>query len=269
MNRRRDEHAIARRENELRDWFTAGKDALMREIDGLDIGWGGSQRWVTSKMPDITGLHLDFACGYGTFLAQIGWRFPQAILFGLNIDYAGPHASITRLLCRAGVRVSLVQADARAMPFKDRCFDSVSCFLGLQDIEIGFGRDGVGKSVSEAVRVLRPGGYITLVEEFNCDILLSLLNNECIKTILKDEFALNVKWNRPVAEIAIKLYSNGWAAQSRVTNAKQKESVRIATYKRMKADMEQQLRNKGFYVPHAPVRMVVAAKTKRDLNIAV
>jgi ubiquinone/menaquinone biosynthesis C-methylase UbiE len=269
VNRRRDEHAIARRENELRDWFTSGKDTLMREIDGLDIGWGGSQRWVTSKMPDIAGLHLDFACGYGTFLAQLGWRFPRAILFGLNIEYAGPHASITRLLCRAGVRVSLVQADAQAMPFKDRCFASVSCFLGLQDIKIGFGEDGIGKSVSEAVRVLRPGGYLILVDEFTFDALLTLSSREGMRTILKDEFALNVKWNRPVAETAIKLYSKGWAAQSRVTNAKQKESVRIATYKRLKADMEQQLRNKGFYVPHAPVRMVVAAKNQRNLNIAV
>ena len=155
------EQTIIRLERELRDWFTQGKDKIMMEIDGLDIGWGGSQRCVTAAMPDIaSGEHLDFACGYGTFLAQVGWRFQRARLFGLNIDYAGPHACITRLLRQAGVRASLVQADACKMPFKDQCFGSVSCFLGLQDIKIGFGDRGLEESISEAVRVLRPGGYL-------------------------------------------------------------------------------------------------------------
>ncbi len=32
-------------------------------------------------MPPLTReAHLDFACGYGTFLAQLGWRFPSSAL---------------------------------------------------------------------------------------------------------------------------------------------------------------------------------------------
>ncbi|KPK73769.1 hypothetical protein AMJ87_00730 [candidate division WOR_3 bacterium SM23_60] len=256
-----DENTIIGREKELREWFTRGQDELMQEIDGLDIGWGASQRWVTSNMPDITrGRHLDFACGYGTFLAQIGWRFPKANLYGLNIDYEGPHASIKRLLDQARVRVTLVQSDAREMPFASRSFDSVSCFLGLQDIQIGFGQDGVRKAVSEAVRALKPNCCLTLADDFTFDTLLSLFDGQGVEVVSKDEFALDVKWSRSVAEAAIRLYSEGWAAQSRVRGVQEREEVRIDAYQRMKVEMELQLRDKGFYVPHGPVRMVVVQK---------
>jgi SAM-dependent methyltransferase len=257
------EQTIISREHELREWFTQGKDEVMREIDGLDIGWGGSQRWVTAAIPDIAnGRHLDFACGYGTFLAQVGWRFPRARLFGLNIDYAGPHASIAQLLSRAGVRASLVRADAREMPFEDHCFGSVSCFLGLQDIKIGFGDIGVGEAISEAVRVLEPRGYLILVDEFTFGYLSSFLNRECVKPTLKDEFVLDVKWNRSVAEEAIRVYGEGWVTQSRVSGERDKEKVYGAAYERMRADMEQQLDAQGFYFPFGPVRLVIAEKVQ-------
>jgi len=31
--------------------------------------------------------HLDFACGYATFIAELAWRFPQLKIVGLNIDF--------------------------------------------------------------------------------------------------------------------------------------------------------------------------------------
>jgi len=257
---RTEERTVVTREKELRNWFTDGKDELMKEIDGLDIGWGGSQRWVTSRMPDITGLHLDFACGYGTFLAQIGWRFPGAELYGLNIDFRGFHSCIRRLLKKARVEAGLIQVDARTMPFGTQCFDSVSCFLGLQDVNIGFGEDGVFRSVAAAIRVLETGGHLILVDEFDPSFLLSLIESEGAKVISVDEFVLDVKWSRPVAEAAIRAYSRGWAVQSRASGAKPGGTVFRETYRKMAADMEKQLNDKGFYAPHAPVRMLVAAK---------
>ena len=111
------ETAIVKREDQLRAWFTQECDPVQKVVDGLDIGWGGVQRWATARMPPPKGLHLDFACGYATFLAQLGWRFPRARLVGLNIDFAGPHALARPLLTEAGVTAALVQADARQMPF--------------------------------------------------------------------------------------------------------------------------------------------------------
>jgi hypothetical protein len=76
-------------EKTLRKWFTREADPILAEVDGLDIGWGGVQRWATRRMPSVNrGMHIDFACGFGKVLAQLGWRFPDAQLIGLNL-YTG------------------------------------------------------------------------------------------------------------------------------------------------------------------------------------
>ena len=105
------------REERLRAWFTRDCDPLQRTVDGLDLGWGGVQRWATARMPAIKGPHLDIACGYATFLAQLGWRFPAVQLVGVNIDFEGPQAMARPLLAQAGVPAAQVQADARRLSF--------------------------------------------------------------------------------------------------------------------------------------------------------
>ena len=257
------ESEIIEREKRLQEWFTRKCDPIMKIIDGLDIGWAGVQRWATAKMPELdNGPHLDFACGYGTFLAQLGWRFPNARLVGLNIDYAGPHASIHDLLTQAGVKAELVEADARKMPFADCTFASASCFLGLQDIEIGFGQEGVREALSEAVRILWVKGSLVLLDEFAFEKFDKLLNGLPVKILAREERALDVQWNREVAEKAIALYAKGWVTQTRVTDPKEKERVCEQAYAGMKNKMEQQFQNQGFYVPFGPVRMVLAQKEK-------
>ena len=257
------ESEIIKKEKDLRDWFTQDCDPIMKIIDGLDIGWGGVQRWATSLIPEIDkGLHLDFACGYGTFLAQLGWRFPNAQLVGLNIDYTGPHAKIHDLLGQAGIKAELVEADARKMPFKDNYFDSVSCFLGLQDIEIGFGQNGVQDSLSEAIRVLRMGGNFDLLDEFAFEKFEKLLNGLPIKILTREERTLDVQWNREVAEKAIELYAKGWVEQTRVADPKEKERVCAEAYSKMKDKMERQFKRQGYYVPFGPIRLVIAQKSK-------
>ncbi len=257
------ESEIIKKEEDLREWFIRNCDPIMKIIDGLDIGWGGVQRWATSQMPELDKeLHLDFACGYGTFLAQLGWRFLNIQLVGLNIDYTGPHAGIRDLLAQAGVKVKLVKADARKMPFKDNYFNSVSCFLGLQDIEIGFGQNGVRESLSEAVRVLRVESILVLLDEFSFEKFEKLLNGLPIKILAREERALDVQWNREVADKAIELYAKGWVAQARVTEKKERDLVYEETYDKMKEKMEKQFITQGYYVPFGPVRMIISQKLK-------
>jgi ubiquinone/menaquinone biosynthesis C-methylase UbiE len=201
------EITILDREERLRAWFIQGGDPLQQVVDGLDIGWGGVQRWATARMPAVKGLHLDVACGYATFLAQLGWRFPAARLVGLNIDFAGPHALARSLLAEAGVAATLVQADARCLPFASGSFDSVSCFLGLQDVEIGFGQEGVQETVAEAARVLHANGVLVLLDEFQFERFDLLLDGLPLMMTDRAERALDVCWNREVAERAIALYA--------------------------------------------------------------
>lgn len=255
------EAEIVRREETLRGWFTRGCDPIQQIIDGLDIGWGGVQRWATARMPPPTGgPHLDFACGYATFLAQLGWRFPGARLVGLNIDFAGPHRIARSLLAEAGVEAELVEADARKMPFAKGSFGSVSCFLGLQDIEIGFGEEGVRTALTEAVRVLRSSGMLTLLDEFSFDRFDSLLEGLPVTVVGRGERELNVRWSRRVAERAITLYAEGWVDQARLDDPGMRKELHDEVHSRMVEEMERQLAAHGYYVPFAAVRMVVAQK---------
>jgi SAM-dependent methyltransferase len=256
--------AIIDREERLRAWFTRGADPILRIIDGLDIGWGGVQRWATACMPAPAGPHLDFACGYGTFLAQLGWRFPGVRLVGLNIDYRGPHALIGDLLSQAGVTAELIQADARRMPFADKTFSSASCFLGLQDIEIGFGEAGMRAALAEATRSLRPGGALTLMDEFPMSTLVALLEELPLVVVERAERALDVRWDRHVAKRAISLYATGWAAQARPRTAEQEKRVHEEAYRRMAAEMEHQLLRQGHYIPFGPMRLLIARKDGRE-----
>ena len=248
------------REERLRAWFTRNCDPLQKVVDGLDIGWGGVQRWATARMPAIEGLHLDITCGYATFLAQLGWRFPAARLVGLNIDFEGPHALARPLLDKADVAAALVQADARRVPFADGSFDSLSCFLGLQDIEIGFGQEGVQETVAEAARVLGADGMLVLLDELPFERFDLLLAGLSLKVTDRAERALDIRWDREVAERAITLYAEGWAAQARLDDESVEERVRCEVYGEMLENMERQLAEQGHYIPSGPVRMVAARK---------
>jgi SAM-dependent methyltransferase len=258
---RRNDRSLRGREEALRSWLTKGRDPTLQEIDGLDIGWGGVQRWATGRMGDLgDGFHLDFACGVGTFLAQLGWRFPRATLVGLNVDFSGPHEPIRELLSRAEVKCHLVQADARRMPFPDCRFSSVSCFLGLQDIEIGFGEDGVRAAMSEAARILRKGGMLTVVDEFPFDKMDRLVESLPLRTEGRREQPLDARWSRAVAERAVELYADGWVAQKRISGSEERARLRAAVWHRMRVEMERQLTVHGYYVPFGPARMVEARK---------
>jgi len=257
------ESQILAREQGLQAWFTRNTDPVLAQIDGLDIGWGGVQRWATARMPlPTSGLHLDFACGYGTFLAQLGWNYPTARLVGLNIDFDGAHALARPLLAEAGVTATLVQADARRMPFAYGTFASASCFLGLQDIEIGFGEQGVQEALAEAVRVLCPGGVLVLLDEFSIDRLVALLDELPVTLIDQGEQELGVQWDRKVARAAVRLYAEGWVAQMRLP--KDDKAARETAYQevlaRMEAEVEEQMARQGYYIPFDPVRIVVAQK---------
>ena len=260
---RRDDRSILGREETLRSWLVKGRDPIIQAIDGLDIGWGGIQRWATARMAHLgDGLHLDFACGVGSFLAQLGWRFPRADLVGQNIDFSGPHEPIRELLSRARVKSLLVQGDARRMPFPDRRFDSVSCFLGLQDIEIGFGEEGVRTALSETARIVRKGGTLTVVDEFPFDKMDRLVGGLPFRVVGRAEQSLNAKWSRPVAERAVELYADGWVDQMRISGSHERVRVRAEVLRRMRSGMERQLAVQDYYVPFGPARMVEARKVR-------
>jgi SAM-dependent methyltransferase len=111
----------------------------------LDAGWALSRPHFLELVPPPGELTLDIGCGEGRMaraLAAAGHRV-------IGVD-------VTELLARAASHhddpVSAVVADAAALPFADGVADLVAWFMSLMDT------DDFAAAVSEAGRVLRPGG---------------------------------------------------------------------------------------------------------------
>lgn len=96
---------------------------------------------------------LEIGCGHGNVTAELQRRSDAAggLVIGLDKD-AGPAR-------RSGIFTGpLVQADATALPFPDRCFDLVLCqnaLLWIADLD---------RSMAETARVLAPGGLLVAIE---------------------------------------------------------------------------------------------------------
>ena len=83
-----------------------------------------------------------------------------------SIDQSGNSVEATqRNAVAEGVadRVELHTGDMMALPFEDSSFDVVVSSLAIHNI---WGRAGQEKAVSEAVRVLRPGGRLMIADVF-------------------------------------------------------------------------------------------------------
>ncbi len=97
---------------------------------------------------------LDIGCGVGTTAIQIAARFGCRVtavdIDKLMLEYARKNirgAAVTD-------RITLEQGDIQALPFSDDTFDAVT----IEAVSM-FTRDQQ-RSIQEAVRVCRPGGYV-------------------------------------------------------------------------------------------------------------
>lgn len=130
----------------MRDaWAKEAPNWLQLVRRQLDAGWALSRPHFLELVPPPGELTLDIGCGEGRMaraLAAAGHRV-------IGVD-------VTELLARAASDhddpVPAVVADAAALPFRDGIVDLVVSFMSLMDT------DDFAAAVSEAGRVLRPGG---------------------------------------------------------------------------------------------------------------
>jgi ubiquinone/menaquinone biosynthesis C-methylase UbiE len=111
---------------------------------------------------------LDLGCGRGAVLLMAAQHLATGRAVGVDlwrtVDQSGNSAEATRRNAVAeGVadRVELHTADMTALPFEDNGFDVVLSNFAIHNIS---GRAGREKAISEAVRVLRPGGRLRIVD---------------------------------------------------------------------------------------------------------
>src|SRR5215475_8766612 len=111
---------------------------------------------------------LDLGCGRGAVLLLAAQHLTTGRAVGVDlwrkVDQSGNSAEATQRNALAeGVadRVELHTDDLRALPFEDNGFDVVLSNFAIHNIS---GRAGREKAISQAVRVLRPGGRLLIVD---------------------------------------------------------------------------------------------------------
>lgn len=112
-------------------------------------------RWMLSSIKKgKNAIHLDFATGTGRFLRNIVSKTKGEII-ALDCDYPTClelQYFLKRL--RKYNRVSIVCADARMIPFKDKTFDSISSWYGIEELRMK-------SSIKESKRILKNRGFFT------------------------------------------------------------------------------------------------------------
>ncbi|HEY6621165.1 MAG TPA: methyltransferase domain-containing protein [Steroidobacteraceae bacterium] len=123
---------------------------------------------------------LDVGCGFGGTLEALA-RWPDMRLTGVNVDRR--QLDICRALSGDGATLSLVMADACALPFRPSIFDRVFC------VEAMFHFRSREVFLREAAKLLRNDGRLVI-----SDILLrrpgegSTLSTATIENALRDEY---------------------------------------------------------------------------------
>ena len=122
---------------------------------------------VLAPLP-APGSILDVGCGRGMVLIEALLQFPDSRGTGIDLwrsrDQSGNDASATMSNAEANglaARVTLETGDMSAMPFADDSFDLVTANVAIQNIKDRELRKG---TISEIVRVTRPGGQIRIVD---------------------------------------------------------------------------------------------------------
>jgi demethylmenaquinone methyltransferase/2-methoxy-6-polyprenyl-1,4-benzoquinol methylase len=132
-------------------------DLLNRLLSfGVDEAW---RRALASRLPPGSPHVLDVACGTGDVtLAALRAR-PGAQVRGADFSLPMLRGAVPKLL-RAGVqdRVTLQNASAEDLPYRDGVFDAVTIAFGIRNV---IRRE---RALGEFFRVLKPGGRALILD---------------------------------------------------------------------------------------------------------
>ena len=111
---------------------------------------------------------LDIGCGRGAVIVALALRLPKGHVTGIDlwrtVDQSGNNTAATEANLKLnGVegRVTLETADMTALPFADNTFDLATASLSIHNVRTAEGR---AAAIREAIRVLKPGGRLLIVD---------------------------------------------------------------------------------------------------------
>ena len=133
--------------------FDAIAGRFRAEVDAEDYRLDAVVRAIArgADRASLAGLRiLDLGCGKGRFARH---------LQGLGAEVVGLDASSRMLAAAKGL--DRVRASAARLPFASATFDAVIAIEVIEHLSTG----GLTATLSEAARILRPGGRITIVDK--------------------------------------------------------------------------------------------------------
>ena len=161
---------------------------------------------VWAELLDGLGLRgdeqiLDLGCGRGAVLLMAAQCVPNGRAVGVDIwrkqDQSGNAAEATRRNAIAeGVtdRIELHTADMTALPFADDSFDVVVSSLAIHNIKGNAGRD---RAIDEAIRVLRTGGRLLIVDIFATRHYIAHLTARGMANVSRRGLGMRLWWGGP------------------------------------------------------------------------
>ena len=138
------------------DWLLALYDPVLRFV--MRERSFKSRLIEQARIPDM-GSVLDLGCGTGTLTIMLKHALPLAEVRGLDGDPKALRIA-ERKLQRAGVKISFDRGLAYDLPYPDDSFDRVLSSLAFHHLT----RQRKREALAEVARVLRPGGWLHIVD---------------------------------------------------------------------------------------------------------
>jgi SAM-dependent methyltransferase len=156
-------------------WAAFVISRIRRQLSPAGGGWESRiHAHVLSRLalaPDSRASVLDIGCGDGSLIIALLARTPAANatgvdFWGANWDYA--QSACERRVSDLGLHAVFRRMDASQLAYPDENFDVVVSVMCFHEVKAprGAAMHGPLLAVSEALRVLRPGGAFVLVDRF-------------------------------------------------------------------------------------------------------
>ncbi|NLE28698.1 MAG: ubiquinone/menaquinone biosynthesis methyltransferase [Phycisphaerae bacterium] len=154
-----DPHASQDKGRRVREMFDGIADRYDLANAVISFGMAGRWRRVLAKtlhrvFPSAHRI-LDLACGTGDMMRELLDVFPQAHIQGVDFSEKMIEVGGKKL---SDASFSFCCADAMALPMRAEYFDAVTCVFGLRNFQ------SLSQSFDEMFRVLKPGGYMAILE---------------------------------------------------------------------------------------------------------
>ena len=155
--RRANDEEHAHRVREMFAAIAGRYDLLNHLLSGhIDKRW---RRLVARRLWESmgsTGSVLDVACGTGDLSLTLSEATGARVV---GTDFCRPMLEIAaRKIANCAPDIPLIEGDALRLPFQDCSFDAVTIAFGLRNLS------DVERGLAELLRVLKPGGFIAVLE---------------------------------------------------------------------------------------------------------